>query len=361
MYRPWGLCQPPFVFQPVREGPAAVKPVTRYRILDEAPRAAEAGPPTARLNPVAAGGQTPASQALPCVGWSLGDLELLAELGRGGMGVVYKAWQRNLDRMVAVKILRSDRAEDPAWLDRFLAEARAVAGLNHAHIVQIYQVGQCAAGPYFAMEFIDGPSLETLIHQGSLSLTRAVTLLWTVTRAVHYAHSRGLLHRDLKPGNILLAPCSRPVLIDFGIARSLGAAAAGTHGGDIAGTPAYMAPEQADEGAVPVGPASDVYSLGAILYTMLTGRPPYVGTSAVRTLLQVLAPEMPPALRTVQPHVPVELERICLKCLHKDPAQRYTTAQALAEDLRRFRTTWVPHKPRRRRRVFAHGSTPTED
>src|SRR5262249_46390173 len=223
------------------------------------------------------------------------------------------------DRMVAVKVLRAEHADHPVWLERFLAEARTAAGLGHPNIVHIYHVGQCAAGPYFVMEYVDGSSLETLVQKGPLPLVRVVALLRAVAGAVHYAHIRGILHRDLKPGNIIRDPAGRPVIIDFGIARSLGRAGSGTAAGGITGTPAYMAPEQAGEGCGPTGPPSDVYSLGAILYTMLTGRPPYAGHSVLRTILQAVASETPPALRSLQPQVPAELEQICLKCLHKDP------------------------------------------
>jgi serine/threonine-protein kinase len=334
MYRPLTLDPRPGPAEAAPDAPAAAEPLTHYESPASAAKAADSEAPTERLRPGRAEVGTPAG-APSLVGRCFDGFELLAEVGRGGMGVVYRAWQKSLLRMVALKMLRRDHAHDPVWLARFLEEARAVAGLSHPHIVQVYQVGECAAGHYFTMAFIDGPSLETVLQQGPLPVSRAVALLRTVARTVQYAHAKGILHRDLKPANVMLGPDRRPIVIDFGIAKSLGAAAALSPEG-VMGTPAYMAPEQAGEEPARVGPQSDVYSLGALLYAMLTGRPPYTAGSALRTIQKVLAPEMPPAPRSLQPRVPAELEQICMTCLSKDPAQRYPTAQALAEELGRF-------------------------
>jgi serine/threonine protein kinase len=272
------------------------------------------------------------------VGQTFGDFELVAEVGRGGMGVVYKAIQKSLDRPVALKLLLSEHASNPPVLMRFLAEARAVASLTHPNIISIYQVGECPAGPYFVMEFIDGPSLESLLER-TLPVHWSVALLVTVSEAVQHAHDRGIIHRDLKPGNIMLHQQKRPVVMDFGIAKVMG----GRHGnltglGTLIGTPAFMPPEQAGEEPSKVGPHSDVYSLGAILYTLISGKPPYDEGTALKTLMRVVSPQPPPPLRSLRPEVPLRLEQVVMKCLEKDPARRYPSAHALADDLRRFRT-----------------------
>jgi serine/threonine protein kinase len=262
-------------------------------------------------------------------------LELLDELGHGGMGVVYKARQKSLDRLVAVKLLLAEHITDPVRLARFQAEARAAASLNHPNIVQIYQVGECSFGHYFAMEYIDGATLEAIIQRRKIGIPPAVSLLSKVADAVHYAHTKGIVHRDLKPANVILDRGARPVVTDFGIVKFIGKSSYLTLEGAIVGTPAFMAPEQAGETSEMVGPLSDVYSLGAILYTVLTGRVPYDEGGALRTILKVISPEMPPAVRSLRPQVPVELEHICMKCLSKRPADRYPSAQVLANELRR--------------------------
>jgi serine/threonine-protein kinase len=267
------------------------------------------------------------------VGQSFDDVELLAELGRGGMGIVYKARQKSLDRLVAVKLLLAEYYQDPTRLARFLAEARAAASLVHPNIVQVYQVGQCPFGHYFAMEYVHGRSLEHFIAKGNIPLASTVTLLETIARSVEFAHSKGIIHRDLKPANIMVDKSRRPVVMDFGIAKVVGKTSSLTQEGAIMGTPAFMAPEQAGESPDEVGPWSDVYSLGAILYTMLTGRVPYDEGTALRTILKVIGPEMPPKVRSLRPQVPPELERICMKCLSKHAADRYATAAALADEL----------------------------
>jgi serine/threonine protein kinase len=289
-------------------------------------------------------GSNPAPGSL--LGTTFGDFEVIAEIGRGGMGVVYKARQVSLDRLVAVKVLLRGSFTSQTVLARFLAEARAAAALSHPNIVTIYQVGECPVGHFFAMEFIDGQSLEDILQKGPVPIAWGANLIGAVADAVNYAHGKGIIHRDLKPGNIMIDRLRRPVVMDFGIAKLVGGENAGlTQQGEIIGTPAFMAPEQARSGAVPIAPYTDVYSLGAILYTMVAGRYPFHEETTLDTLLKVISPEPPPPLRDLRPDVPEALERICLKCLAKAPADRYQTARALAEDLRRFRTSLSGVRP----------------
>jgi serine/threonine protein kinase len=275
---------------------------------------------------------------------TFGDFELTQVLGRGGMGVVYKARQKSLDRDVALKLLLPEHAGNPVLLTRFLVEARAAARLSHPNIVPVYQVGECAAGPYFVMEYIDGRSLDTLVGR-QLPVAWSAALVATVADAVEHAHSKGIIHRDLKPGNILLHQSRRPMVMDFGIAKVMGKGSGLTMQGVVVGTPAYMPPEQAGEDPAKIGPHSDVYSLGAILYVLLTGRTPFSDETPLRTLLQVVAPNPPEAISRLRPEVPRQLEQICMKCLEKDPAKRYPTARALAEDLRRIRPVLTAKPP----------------
>jgi serine/threonine-protein kinase len=199
-------------------------------------------------------------------GSTLGDFDVLAEIGRGGMGVVYKARQRSLERHVALKILRDEHLHDPTVRERFLEEARALAGLDHPNILKVFQIGECLAGRYFVMELIDGLSLAGLIKQDSVSISTTLTLMIPVTEGIHHVHERGIIHRDLKPSNILIRSSRRPVVMDFGLAKVSSKNASLTEPGTIVGTPAFMAPEQAGDGWGTLGPRSDVYSLGAILY-----------------------------------------------------------------------------------------------
>jgi serine/threonine protein kinase len=272
------------------------------------------------------------------VGQAFGDYKLLAEIGRGGMGIVYKAQQRSVDRVVAVKMLLADQNRNPTLVSRFLSEAGLAGSLTHRNIVSIYNVGECPFGHYFAMEYIEGHCLENILHERTVPIPWAVSLLIVVAEAVHYAHTHGIIHRDLKPANIMIDKTRRPVVMDFGTAKCLGQSANLTVEGSIIGTPAYMPPEQAGENTTQVGPHSDVYSLGAILYTLLTGRPPFNESTALRTVLKVLSPELPPPLHELRMDIPAPLEQICMKCLNKAPADRYSSARDLALELRRFRT-----------------------
>jgi serine/threonine protein kinase len=273
------------------------------------------------------------------VGQTLGDFEILEEVGRGGMGIVYKARQISLDRIVALKTLLSEHYRKPHVLARFQAEAKAAAGLNHPNIVNVYQVGQWAAGHYFVMEFIDGRSLQSILRERTVSVPWAASLMVPVAEAVHHAHGKGVVHRDLKPANIMIDKSRRPVVMDFGLAKVAGKSSALTQIGVIMGTPAYMSPEQAGEDASQVGPLSDIYSLGAILYALLAGRPPFSGSTPLATVLKVIAPDPAPPIRDFRPDVPVKLEQLCSKCLSKNPAERLTSAQVLADELRKLRAS----------------------
>lgn len=277
--------------------------------------------------------QTPSGVLeLPC---RFGDYELLEELGRGGMGVVYRARQMSLNRVVAIKmILRGDLAST-SDLDRFRAEAEAAARLDHPSIVPVYEVGQQQGRPYFSMKYIRGRTLSQVLADGPLPPREAAKILAAVARAIHFAHSRGVLHRDLKPSNVILDEFDLPHVMDFGLAKQTNDAASLTKTGAVLGTPAYMAPEQAAGARGVVGPASDVYSLGVILYHMLTGRPPFQAASPVDTVLMVLEQDPVPP-RVLNPKANRDLEMIALRCLQKPPDLRYATAEALASDLTAF-------------------------
>ncbi|HWA97383.1 MAG TPA: serine/threonine-protein kinase [Pirellulales bacterium] len=264
-----------------------------------------------------------------------GDYEILEELGRGGMGVVYKARQRGLGRVVALKAIRYGAMANPAELARFRHEAAAAAKLVHPHVVPVYEVGECNGQPYFTMQYVAGRTLAARLADGPLPPREAAELLVSVCEAIEAAHRQGLLHRDLKPSNILIDEQGRALVTDFGLAKQVEGGNSLTHTGAIVGTPAYMAPEQAAGNRGRVGPASDVYSLGAILYHMLTGRPPLQGASPMETVLMVLDEEPPPP-RLLNPRADRVLEMIALKCLQKPPDLRYASAAALADDLRAY-------------------------
>ncbi len=260
--------------------------------------------------------------------------EILAELGRGGMGVVYKARQTALGRPVALKMILDGAHAGPEQRTRFRLEAEAVARLQHPHIVQIHEVGEADGRPFFSLEYVTGGSLAGKLREGPRPAPEAARLVELLAGAVHYAHGHGIVHRDLKPANVLLTAEGEPKIADFGLAKRLDADSGQTRTGAVVGTPSYMAPEQAGGQTRRVGPAVDVYALGAILYELLTGRPPFRGDSVLETLQRVVAEEPVPPGRLRK--VPADLETICLKCLQKDPARRYAGAGDLADDLRRF-------------------------
>jgi predicted Ser/Thr protein kinase len=263
------------------------------------------------------------------------DYEVVRELGRGGMGVVYLARQKSLGREVAVKVLSPAVASHAGLVERFLAEARHMAQVRHPNVVAVYEAGQAGGEPYFTMEYIPGEPLAARLTVGPLTPSHAAALIRQVAEAVAHAHSRGIVHRDLKPANVLLDADGRALVTDFGLARHQGGLARLTLPGDLLGTPAYMSPEQARGDQEMIGEASDIHALGAILYEMLTGRPPY-GHDAPAAVFQRLLNEAPVAPRRLRPRVPADLETICLKALEKPPARRYATAQAMVEDLRRY-------------------------
>ncbi|HZU38940.1 MAG TPA: protein kinase [Gemmataceae bacterium] len=270
-----------------------------------------------------------------------GNYELLEKIGQGGMGVVYKARQHGLDRVVALKMLRGGEYAEEQERRCFLGEARAVALLQHPNIVPIYDVGEVNGLPFCSLEYVEGRSLADCLNGTPWEPRSAASLVETLARAVAHAHGRAIVHRDLKPANVLLAgaamtPPARcaPKIADFGLAKRLDATSQ-SRSGHVVGTPSYMAPEAAEPRLGTIGPATDVYGLGAVLYELLTGRPPFRADSLLETFRQVVQEEPAPP-RVLNPAVPRDLETICLKCLHKEPAGRYASAEALADDLRRF-------------------------
>ncbi|MBI3418442.1 MAG: protein kinase [Verrucomicrobia bacterium] len=266
---------------------------------------------------------------------SFGDYELLEEIARGGMGIVHKARQKSLDRIVAVKMLLFGARSSQETIQRFRIEAAAAASLQHPHIVAIHEVGFHDGQHFFAMEYVAGCSLSAIVKDGPLAPRRAANYLKAIAEAIQYAHEQGILHRDLKPSNVLIDPFDQPKVTDFGLAKRLETEIELTLSGQLLGSPNYMPPEQAAAKRGAVGKRSDVYALGAILYHLLTGRPPFVAPTVAETLQEVFNTE-PVSPRVLNPGVPPDLETICLKCLQKEPEKRYQTAAALAEELQRF-------------------------
>jgi serine/threonine protein kinase/Tfp pilus assembly protein PilF len=275
-----------------------------------------------------------------------GDYELLEEIGRGGQGVVYRAHQKSLNRTVAIKVIALGPWTTEAHLKRFRREAEAAASLEHPCIVPIYEVGERDGECYFSMKFIDGGQLDEVAKRTPISIRQAAELIAKVARTVHYAHEHGILHRDIKPGNILLDQKGEPHLTDFGLARLVETESTVTRTLDVMGTPSYMAPEQAAGEHTKLSKATDVYGLGAVLYQLLTGHPPFAGGTTFETVRLVLETEPRPP-RLLNPKVDRELSTVCLKCLEKDPQRRYSSALALAEDLEH----WLKHEPIRARRT----------
>src|SRR5262249_12054066 len=269
-----------------------------------------------------------------------GDYELLQVIGRGGQGVVYRARQKSLNRTVALKVVGLGQWATDAHLTRFRREAEAAASLDHPGIVPIYEVGERDGSCYFSMKLVQGGQLDEAVKNKSLPIRQAVELIVKVARTVHFAHERHILHRDIKPGNILLDEKGEPHLTDFGLARLVENESTVTRTLEVLGTPSYMAPEQAVGNNEIVSAVTDVYGVGAVLYQLLTGHPPFAGGTTYETIRLLLDTE-PRAPRLWNPKIDRDLSTICLKCLEKDPTRRYPSALALAEDLDR----WLKHEP----------------
>jgi len=305
-----------------------------------------------RDNAKPASGAKEAVRAATMLG-ELGDYELLEEIGRGAQGVVFRARQKSLNRIVALKVISLGQWASKAHLKRFRREAEAAASLDHPSIVPIYEVGERDGSCYFSMKFVEGGQLDEVIRRTPMSIRQAVELIAKVARTVDYAHEHGILHRDIKPGNILLDAKGEPHLTDFGLARLVESESSVTQTLDVLGTPSYMAPEQAVGNNAAVSNATDVYGLGAVLYQLLTGHPPFAGGTTYETI-KLLEDTEPRPPRLLNPKVDRDLSTICLKCLEKDPKRRYASALALAEDLEH----WLKHEPilARRTGIFPRGS-----
>jgi len=269
-----------------------------------------------------------------------GEYELLEEIGRGGQGVVYRARQKSLNRTVALKVIGLGPWATEAHLKRFRREAEAAANLDHPFIVPIHEIGEREGCCYFSMNFVEGGQLDEVVRRAPMSIREAAELIAKLARTVHYAHERGILHRDIKPGNILLDTKGEPHLTDFGLARLVETESTVTGTLDVMGTPSYMAPEQAGGNNAVVSRATDVYGLGAVLYELLTGHPPFAGGTTYQTIRLLLDTE-PRQPRLWNRQIGRDLSTVCLKCLEKDPKRRYWSALGLAEDLEH----WLKHEP----------------
>jgi len=298
--------------------------------------------PEARVQKSAAANRSPLAR-------SFGDYELLEEIARGGMGVIYKARQKSLNRLVAVKMLLGGGHVGPKFRQRFSTEAEAAAQFHHPNIVAVHEVGEHEGMPFFSMDYVDGPDLERMTGHQPIAVERAARYVRTIAKAIHYAHQHGILHRDLKPSNVLVDSDDRVQITDFGLAKVLTSDTGLTQTGQMLGSPHFLPPEQVRMKRGTVGPASDVYGAGSILYYLLTGRPPFVAEELPDVLEQVLKAE-PVRPRLLNPSVPRAVEIICLKCLEKDPQLRYPSAELLAFDLE----CWLRHKPIRARPRSTH-------
>src|SRR6476661_1550984 len=315
---------------------------TALMMPPDAPVAArDDGGPAANVeaNAAAAPHSKKAARAVELLG-ELGDYQLLEEIGRGGQGVVFRARQKSLNRTVALKVISLGQWASKAHLNRFRLEAEAAARLEHPGIVPIYEVGERDGSCYFSMKFVEGGQLDAVVTREAMPIRRAVEFVAKVARIVHYAHEHGILHRDIKPGNILLDAKGEPHLTDFGLARLVESESTVTRTLEVLGTPSYMAPEQAVGNHAQITGATDVYGLGAVLYHLLTGQPPFAGGTTYETIKLLLDTE-PRQPRLLNPKIDRDLSTICLKCLEKDPKRRYSSALAAAEDLGR----WLKHEP----------------
>src|SRR5882724_7700766 len=344
---PRGLCTACVLETALGILPDAVVGVDSSAIAPGTPKSGEGGSAKAgdsgnkdepsRGNAKATAGVKEAVRAATLLG-ELGDYELLEEIGRGGQGVVFRARQKRLNRTVALKVISLGQWASKAHLKRFRREAEAAASLDHPCIVPIHEVGERAGSCYFSMKFVEGGQLDEVARREPMPIRRAVELMAKVARTVHYAHEHGILHRDIKPGNILVDAKGEPQLTDFGLARLVETESTVTRTLEVLGTPSYMAPEQAAANNAQLTSATDVYGLGAVLYQLLTRQPPFAGGTTYETIKLLLDTEPRPP-RLLNPKVDRDLSTICLKCLEKDPQRRYPSALALAEDLER----WLKH------------------
>src|SRR6516225_8372250 len=285
-------------------------------------------------------GSRAAAESSSVAGLRFADYLLEQEIAHGGTGVVYRARQLSLGRTVAVKLLLLGRYSSAESVERFRREARSVAALRHPNIVAIHEIGEHEGQQFFSMDYVEGQNLAEAVRAGPLDPRRSAEIVRAIAQAIHFAHEHGVLHRDLKPSNVLLDEFEQVRITDFGLAKRLDGSSDLTVTGQVVGTPNYLSPEQAAGEHAALGPASDVYSIGALMYELLTGRPPFLSNSLQETLSRIQNNE-PVSPRALNPALHRDLETICLKCLQKEPERRYGSAQALAEDLGR----WLRHEP----------------